>query len=82
MPEKKKRKLPKTLFGVVLILGGAAISTVPVIQAAGPWLMKLGFAAASVGLLDKGRRAMKKQDPLEHEKQLLQKNKPEKGGTT
>ena len=67
-------KIPKLITGGLITLAGAAISTVPVIGAAGPVIMKVGGGVMAVGALDKGVRVVKKKSlsaAIEHEKAVV-----------
>lgn len=74
--------IPKTLFGIGLTLLGAVVSTVPIVQAAGPVLVKTGAGIILIGVAAKAARAKKGGDPMEHERKLIQRIRRKKDGSS
>lgn len=63
----------KTITGGILVLGGAALSAVPIVNAASPYIMKGGMVWLTAGALDKGRKVLQKKDAFDKEKKLIKK---------
>ena len=66
----------KTVKGIGLIVVGAAVSQVPIINTASPWIIKLGFLYASAGAVAKGVKKVQGKDAFEKEKAVINKLKP------
>lgn len=64
-------KIPKLLTGILVTLFGAAITAVPVIAPAGPFIMKAGAGLMLYGGVAKTIRKAKGGDAMEHEKELI-----------
>lgn len=73
------KHIPKTITGITITAVGSLMGSVPVLQAASPWVIKAGAAIITAGGTAKAKRLVTKgEDPLKNEKIVINKFKEKK----